>query len=87
MDENKIKRELRNDQLDMVTGGGPKEAEAYLQQLLDEKGVERCDLFDNMTLDEYQHYCNLYNDVPDTPTETPPKPLQFPIPGLFKTHH
>ena len=83
--ENKNKQELSIEQLEMVTGGGTKEAEEYLEKLLKEKGVERWDLYDNMTPEEYQHYCNLYNDVAEPPSATPPKPFQLPIPNLIKT--
>ena len=85
MDENKNKRELDVDQLEMVTGGGTKAAEDYLQQLMDEKGVERWDLFDNMTPEEYQHYYNLYYDIPET--SDPPVDIRklFPsLPDVFK---
>ena len=60
MDENKNKRELSKEQLEMVAGGGTAAAEEYLEQLMKEKGVERWDLYDNMTPEEYQHYYNLY---------------------------
>ena len=80
MDENK--RELSKEQLEMVTGGGTKEAEEYLEQLMKEKGCQRWDLYDNMTPEEYQHYYNLYYDIPETPSEKPPKPFQFP--RIFK---
>lgn len=83
MDESK--QQLSKEQLEMVTGGGTKEAEEYLEQLMKEKGCQRWDLYDRMTPEEYQHYCNLYNDIPETNPKNPPKPFQFPFQNLFKT--
>ena len=67
MEENKDRQELSMDQMDMATGGGATEAEAYLRQLSAQKGVEFGEVFDLMTPEEYQNYYNLYNGVPEMP--------------------
>ena len=60
MEENKNRPELSEDQLDMVSGGNPAEAQLYLEQLSKKKGVELSNIEKHMTEEEYIHYCHLY---------------------------
>ena len=72
MEESKNQQELSMDQLDMVTGGGESEAEAYLQQLMNEKHLRRTEVLDNLTRDEYRHFYDLLlNRKQASPSSTP----------------
>ena len=60
MEKNKNMQPLTNDQLNMVSGGGVGEAEAYLSELMAKYHCERWDLAGNMTPEEYNIYVSLY---------------------------
>ena len=51
---------LSDEQLKMVSGGGTREAEDYLAELMEKYHCQRWDLYENMTQEEYNHYVYLY---------------------------
>lgn len=51
---------LSEEQLKVVSGGGTREAEEYLAELMEKYHCQRWDLYDHMTQEEYNHYVYIY---------------------------